>query len=290
MSQDQPQQPQEAPAEYADVWHQLDPGTKLLLSDPEGLIPAEQPPYNPDPPESLGLIGSVEKDAYKYAYTAARGLVEKDVLKKENLITTQERDQAQLAAKEARYEATHDKMTGFYNRAGFDIALQRMIDTNPDADIGILYIDIDNFKSINDSEGHDGGDAFLKETVAWLREVNDHPEQTMDSQIDPAEQDMIMARVGGDELVIAINYSRVNRPIDESVEKQLLTDRDRLYKGFNQFMEKQHYYLLTEFNVGVSIGVAHWRLGIDPDKLVIRGDKDMYRQKAINRRGGDRRR
>lgn len=288
MSKDQ--QGPEAPPEYADVWHQLDPGTQLLLSDPEGLIPSEEPQYRPNQPENGDIA---EMMAYNYGFEAAHRLIEKDSLQKENQQTVQERDHAQQAAKEARYEATHDKLTGFYNKAGFDAAFRRMTETNPDADIGILYFDVNNFKAVNDEHGHKQGDNLLMDIAQWLRDVNRHPAQPMEKQIDPSEQDMIMARVGGDEIIVAVNYSRNSRHSKEnekiSVEKELVAHRDRLMEDFNKFMEDEHF-LLQQFNVGIAIGVAHWRPGMDIDEVKVVADRDMYRQKAISKAGKSKRR
>jgi diguanylate cyclase (GGDEF)-like protein/PAS domain S-box-containing protein len=86
--------------------------------------------------------------------------------------------------------ATHDTLTGLPNRALLHERLQRMLEAcAPDQSIAVLFLDLDRFKEVNDSFGHEHGDVLLCEVAARLRRV-----------LRPAD---VVARLGGDEFVVA---------------------------------------------------------------------------------------
>lgn len=95
---------------------------------------------------------------------------------------------------ELRYQAYHDELTGLPNRRMFYEKFYEMIDNglNDNSVIGLLSIDLDGFKSVNDNYGHLIGDILL-------HEVSDRISQVM------IGFDSFLARVGGDEFLLIIN-------------------------------------------------------------------------------------
>lgn len=86
--------------------------------------------------------------------------------------------------------ATHDTLTGLPNRALLHERLQRMLEAcAPGQAVAVMFLDLDRFKEVNDSFGHDHGDVLLCEVAARLRRV-----------LRPAD---VVARLGGDEFVVA---------------------------------------------------------------------------------------
>jgi len=86
------------------------------------------------------------------------------------------------------YQAAHDELTGLYNRREFERRLQKALATlekDPSASFAVLYIDLDQFKLVNDLSGHMAGDQLLVELVHAMRE-----------QLRPQD---LLARLGGDE-------------------------------------------------------------------------------------------
>lgn len=95
------------------------------------------------------------------------------------------------AEREARYAASHDALTGLPNRAAFHEGLEAALARRrPGRGICVLLIDLDGLKDINDTLGHDAGDAALTETAHRLDAMLEEP--------------AILARLGGDEFVAAI--------------------------------------------------------------------------------------
>ena len=90
---------------------------------------------------------------------------------------------------EQEYLAQHDTLTGLKNRDGFMRALERAIAATPAASLGVLLLDLNRFKEINDTLGHAAGDRVLKEIGARLRERFNN-------------SDTCVARLGGDELAV----------------------------------------------------------------------------------------
>jgi diguanylate cyclase (GGDEF)-like protein/PAS domain S-box-containing protein len=98
-----------------------------------------------------------------------------------------EREEAERRLQEL---ATHDTLTGLPNRALLHERLQRMLEgCPPERSVAVMFLDLDRFKEVNDSFGHEHGDILLCEVAARLRRV-----------LRPAD---VVARLGGDEFVVA---------------------------------------------------------------------------------------
>ena len=104
-----------------------------------------------------------------------------------------EMDQRKNLEEELTHQAFHDPLTGLANRELFTNDLEKALGRSErDAgSVGILYIDLDNFKAINDTLGHEAGDALLKDVAARLM-----------GSIRPSDT---AARLGGDEFAIIID-------------------------------------------------------------------------------------
>jgi diguanylate cyclase (GGDEF)-like protein len=96
-----------------------------------------------------------------------------------------EREQQETRLKHA---ATHDPLTGLANRARFFDELQDRLDRHDGPRVGVLYIDLDRFKPVNDSLGHGAGDQVLRTVGRRL--------------VACVRQDELVARLGGDEFAV----------------------------------------------------------------------------------------
>ena len=162
-------------------------------------------------------------------------------------------------------QARHDGLTGLANRAELADALTRASTgtRHRDATFSLFYIDLDDFKSINDELGHQVGDELLcavsLRLAACLREVD------------------TVARIGGDEFAALVNGIGVGPESDQVLE--------RLRGAFDDpFDLRQH-----RVRVGASIGRAVWpRDADDIDGLIRRADSSMYEVKRVHHDGSPR--
>jgi len=104
-----------------------------------------------------------------------------------------EKQQLETRNRELQQRALHDPLTGVYNRTFFDESLQREVNRcqREAAPIAVLFVDIDHFKSINDTHGHAAGDQVLRHVAQVLQETI----RTSD----------ILARYGGEEFVVLVH-------------------------------------------------------------------------------------
>lgn len=162
----------------------------------------------------------------------------------------------------AEREATHDGLTGLYNRRYFDQNLQRELATSRRIinEVSILVCDIDHFKLYNDYYGHQQGDMCLQLVAGCL-------EQNLSRNVD------WIARYGGEEFVVVLPD----------------TDRDgaihvakRLLRAVTELSIK-HESSETSDVVTMSIGIASSANLCDARKLFERADQNLYRAKKNGR-------
>ena len=140
---------------------------------------------------------------------------------------------AQLAATNARlaHQATHDPLTGLYNRRGtLELLEQVMAEATLDNPVGLLFCDLDRFKAVNDTYGHEAGDDVLIEVAGRFRQaVRLHD---------------TVARLGGDEFVVLATWMN-----DES-------EVANLEQRIRDALDAPFVVRGVEVGLGVSIGTA----------------------------------
>ena len=156
--------------------------------------------------------------------------------------------------------AHNDALTGLLNRAKFTEHLKQSIARleRYGSPFAVLYLDLDQFKAVNDSRGHLIGDKLLmqasKRIRAALREVD------------------IAARLGGDEFAIILNNSS-DAPETAALARRLVETISRPYEFDDEIV-----------SIGVSIGIAIAPLnGTRPDQILRNADLALYRAKAEGR-------
>ncbi|GKQ39734.1 bifunctional diguanylate cyclase/phosphodiesterase [Streptomyces sp. A012304] len=101
-----------------------------------------------------------------------------------------------------RYEATHDALTGLPNRTLFFERLEKVLAAGKEQRFGLCYLDLDGFKTINDSLGHAAGDRLLVEVADRLQSCATAPGE-------------MVARLGGDEFVALTTGPDTRREVDD---------------------------------------------------------------------------
>ncbi len=146
------------------------------------------------------------------------------------------------------YKAYHDELTGAYNRAGYDLLLKTI---NLNTTYMILF-DVDNFKAINDTYGHETGDKVLIKIVEVLKKV--------------FRDDDCICRIGGDEFVVFMVHSgNLKRRLIESKIGQINTDLANIDDGLPL--------------ISISVGIMNGKEAADAKALYEMTDAAMYEAK-----------
>lgn len=170
-------------------------------------------------------------------------------------VTERERFDAKIA-----HMAHYDALTDLPNRLLFREQLDRSLKIlPPDGRLAVLYIDIDEFKRINDSLGHSVGDELLKAVAGRLS-----------SCVGAGD---VVARLGGDEF--AIIQTRAERSTDTV---DLIA---RIYQAIREPYECAGHLLTTDASIGVAVAPQD---GADLDQLLKNADLAMYEAKSDGRR------
>lgn len=139
-----------------------------------------------------------------------------------------------------------DALTGMYNRRFFMGRLEQYL--NHGVPVSVIFTDIDNFKKLNDTQGHEKGDEALKKVARILTELSDEVG--------------ISGRLGGEEMVV------------------MVTDPDA-HAG--ELAETIRARVESEAGVTVSVGYSKARKGIGADALVKQADEAMYQAKTTGK-------
>ncbi|MFT6926660.1 MAG: two-component system cell cycle response regulator [Psychromonas sp.] len=146
-----------------------------------------------------------------------------------------------------------DKLTGLWNRRHFETvaALELKRALRCQHGISLLILDIDNFKSVNDTKGHQGGDAVLRGLSSMMTEC--------------MRESDIITRWGGEEFTVLMPCTELEVAIEAA---------ERLRKSVEQHCFEHGIY------VTVSIGIAVWRIETESVESVLsRADQGLYKAK-----------
>ena len=179
-----------------------------------------------------------------------------------------------------RYLAYFDHLTDLPNRRSFNEQLRRnlIMGEQRNAITGLILVDIDHFKRINDSIGHERGDELLKNISRRLQEIlrgiaviaTDYPGAPVSP--DPELFAFELARPGGDEFTIIVRNAQSSQ--------QLVEIGQTIIHGFTRHLEIQGHALVLTPSMGIAMAPDH---GITPEVLLRHADAAMYSAKADGR-------
>jgi diguanylate cyclase (GGDEF)-like protein/PAS domain S-box-containing protein len=158
------------------------------------------------------------------------------------------------------YLATHDSLTGVYNRREFELRLHSSLlqAKQQKTELTLLFMDLDQFKVVNDTCGHKAGDVLIKQLSQQLNDV--------------VIKKGILARLGGDEFGVLLEEQ--NAQMAYLLANQLL----------NVVQEFRFIWENRIFSLGVSIGLVPWNEKIDsPEQLLSMADAACYMAKEHGR-------
>lgn len=153
-----------------------------------------------------------------------------------------------------------DELTGVFNRRGLYQQLECLIESQ-EGHFGILVTDINAFKNINDTYGHNIGDLALKHLVDVIQMLTDKKH--------------IIGRIGGDEFLIVFR---------EHTYDEIMSDVERMRTLLKEHPVKWQMSNMTyTVHLSISIGVAMYNSESTLQELVMQADKNMYREKEVHK-------
>lgn len=161
---------------------------------------------------------------------------------------------------EADRAVRQDHMTGAYNRRSFDQHMkeQHQLFQLSHTPVSVLTLDIDFFKKINDTYGHDIGDFILKECVKLLQDIF------------KTENDFV-ARVGGEEFVVVLSGHTIEHAVKRAEDVMARIRKEVFVEGSN------------ELRFTASMGIAQLLEGESVEQLMKRADQALYESKHNGR-------
>jgi diguanylate cyclase (GGDEF)-like protein len=166
-------------------------------------------------------------------------------------------DQMDVELKAAQYQADHDPLTQIYNRLSFNKSLEHEFSKARQAGtrLALIMADIDHFKEINDSYGHDAGDRVLIAIARTVRML--------------LPDSCLFARWGGEEFMVLAPGFALGQAFDLAEFLRLSIEKSVMCDGVRR--------------VTCSFGVTELLPGIDPDGLVKGADSALYEAKSCGR-------
>lgn len=176
-------------------------------------------------------------------------------LKNENALLVSQMEQKVEQRTQKIYELSNlDPLSKLYNRAAFLKHLGDQLHKRQQQSLAVLFIDLDKFKEINDSLGHDTGDILLQQTAQRLQKS--------------CQKQQILCRWGGDEFLIALDNTDEETAV--SFAKELITNISQPYKIHG-----------NQCVIGATIGISMFpKHASTADQLIQLADNAMYHQKS----------
>lgn len=213
--------------------------------------------------EKRALIGALGVDLARLDLRARAAI---EALAEEVIALRQEADNLRAGLADAALLADNDALCPVFNRRAFEREVRREIALSGrfQTPLTLIFIDLDNFKQVNDVYGHAAGDSVLLKVsdilLAKTRETD------------------IVGRLGGDEFGIVLAHAS----LEDSRRKaaQLSAAIDALEVRGDADAGR------TPVRIGASCGVVEWHAGQSPAALIARADQAMFAEKARRRAEG----
>ena len=175
----------------------------------------------------------------------------------------EEMERRHAMEEQLRYEASHDRLTGLANRS---LVMQRIEHCSactlrdPHFKYALLFIDVDDFKEVNDQFGHQAGDSVL---VGIAERLSDSIRAG-----DMASRPSMASRLGGDEFVVLLEGI--------SCGADALRVAERIEHGMQEPFQVAGRRLIVQLSIGIALGCAE---GTAMEEILRRADEAVYRAK-----------
>lgn len=159
-----------------------------------------------------------------------------------------------IQANQYFYQATHDKLTGIYNRVYFSDALAEMVEDSAQMPLAMIMFSLDNFKAFNDDHGHDKGDDIIRDMVDMV-------------SLHQREHDLF-ARLGGKNFVLLLPKMESERA-------------DKLAQKLCDAIAEMETFV--ESKITASFGVAPYEESMQADKFISHTENLLAKAKAAGK-------
>ena len=229
------------------------------------LAEIEKNNFEPVPDKLRALFGDYQQDESMQREVTAGKTAKSYVLENHSVtddrqrpigsfLSVRDNTEEQKTLRREIHKAMHDSLTGLYNRAGYDLLINSLdLKTTY-----LLLIDLDCFKAVNDTYGHETGDKVLKKTAEIITSS--------------FRADDCACRIGGDEFVVFMVRT------GEQQKQQIINRVNQM----NDILGKAEDGLPA---VSISVGVAHGRNAASADELFEHADQALYQTKHRGKKG-----
>lgn len=212
--------------------------------------------------EAIDHFPSFNDDDEKWLYFTAAPLQNQEGKIIGAVETLQDISKQKIYEKKLEFQANHDALTGIANRHLFMDRLNQAIAhaTRDERLLSLLFIDLDNFKTVNDTLGHNVGDQLIQNTAKKIQSV--------------IRKGDTVARFGGDEFVVLL-FEPENEDYVTNIAQRISEEVATSYTHKDQII-----------NAGSSIGIAMFpKDGHMAETLLMNSDRAMYQAKTSNKGG-----
>jgi diguanylate cyclase (GGDEF)-like protein len=163
---------------------------------------------------------------------------------------------------ELEHQASHDPLTDLANRLLFADRVSEALTRDPET-VSVIFIDINDFKTINDTLGHAAGDELL---IAVSRRLSDC--------VRPSD---MLARLGGDEFAIMLERT--------SSQEEAIQVAERIHRRLGERFSIAGQNISVRASAGIATGTVGTGGTVSPEELIRNADVAMYRAKQASKRG-----
>ncbi len=210
--------------------------------------------------ETLGIFKKNSEGAFPTEYTATPIYDQEEIVGV--VLAFQDITERRRAEEQLSQLAQYDSLTGLNNRYSFQNLLAQAISRGKrtGTSVALLFMDLDKFKVVNDTMGHEIGDYLLQDVAVRIRKC--------------LRDGDVIGRIGGDEFTIILESIHTARDIAAIAQKIIDTIRE-------PFQLRDH-----EIHIGISIGIATYpESAHDEETLLKSADIAMYKVKENGRNG-----
>ncbi len=242
--------------------------TKFLVNMSENELSAKVKPLLEETLDEVIIATRIQRDDGSFYEIEMRVHVFDQETKKQLVIIAQDITDRTIAEERMRQMAFYDGLTGLPNRQLFTETLNIMIKLSQRCDmlVAVMFIDLDNFKHINDTLGHSQGDLLLKRVADKLKACV--RESDYIARYVGTECEMMAARLGGDEFTVVLNNIKEKRGAEIVAE--------RILSSLAETVDLKGHDLVVTPSIGIAFAPTDTQ---DADTLLKHADTAMYHAK-----------